>query len=123
MNRAERRQKEREEQKLQEAYRRGERNRATAADLQTMLDTGFSRGFREAGWPIIKSCYAGICIMLHDEFGFGQKRCFKAIEQLDKKIVLAMCNQDLADETLAKAGISLNLDDVFERVSEREADA
>ena len=91
-------------------------NGITPKDLEEEFQRGRETGFREAAEPIIKSCYAGICIALHDEFGFGESRCFRAIKAVDEKIVWALNHQELVEETLEKTGLTLQLDEPFERV-------
>ena len=94
------------------------RNGITPKDLEEEFQRGREAGFKEAAMPIIKSCYAGICIALHDEFGFGGKRCFRAIKAVDEKIVWAIDHSELADEVLEKSGLTLILDEPFERVQQ-----
>ena len=91
-------------------------NGITPKDLEEEFQRGREIGFKEAAEPILKSCYAGICIALHDEFGFGENRCYRAIKAVDKKIVWALNHQELVEETLEKTGLRLQLDEPFERV-------
>ena len=91
-------------------------NGITPKDLQDEFQRGRETGFKEAAEPIIKSCYAGICIALHDEFGFGENRCYRAIKAVDEKIVWALNHQELVEETLEKTGLTLQLVEPFERV-------
>lgn len=91
-------------------------NGITPKDLEDEFHRGREIGFKEASLPILKSCYAGICIALHDEFGFGESRCFRAIKAVDEKIVWALNHQELVEEVLQKTGLSLQLDEPFERV-------
>ena len=91
-------------------------NGITPKDLEDEFQRGRETGFKEAAEPIIKSCYAGICIALHDEFGFGRNRCYRAIKAVDEKIICALNHQELVEETLEKTGLILQLDEPFERV-------
>ena len=91
-------------------------NGITPKDLEEEFQRGREIGFKEAAEPIIKSCYAGICIALHDEFGFGESRCFRAIKAVDEKIIWVLNHQELVEETLEKTGLTLQLDEPFERV-------
>ena len=92
-------------------------NGITADDLQKEYERGRADGFKDASWPIIKSCYAGICVALHDKFGFGQQRCLRALKAVDENILYALNHQELVDEMLEKTGIRLNLDEPFDRVA------
>lgn len=91
-------------------------NGITPRDLEEEFQKGRETGFKEAALPIIKSCYAGICLALHDEFGFGENRCYRAVKAVDEKIIWALNHQELVDEVLEKTGLTLQLDEPFERV-------
>ena len=91
-------------------------NGITPEDLKNEYARGVEDGEKEAGLTIVKACYAGICIALHDEFGFGSKRCYKAIRAVDEKVQYALTHYELVDEVLKKTGLILELDEPFERV-------
>lgn len=86
-------------------------NGITQKDVDDAFHEGFNKGFKAAAMPIIKSCIAATGAMLHDEFGFGEQRCYKALRALNEKMVLAIERQDLVDETLKKTGIEVAFDD------------
>ncbi len=88
--------------------------------LQEMFNKGREEGFRDAAEPIIKSCYAGICIALHDEFGFGEEMCFQAIKAVHDKVMWSLGHTELVDEVLEKTGLELNLDEPLEAVRRRD---
>ena len=95
-------------------------NGITPRDLEDEFEKGREEGFKQAAEPIIKCCYAGIILALHDEFGFGENRCFRAIKAVDEKIIWALHHSELADEVLEKTGLELDLDEPFSRVKKRE---
>ncbi len=64
-----------------------EQNGITLEDLDAAREQGRLEGFQQAGLPIIKSCYAGICLALHDEFGFGEERCYRSIKAVGAKLL------------------------------------
>lgn len=97
-----------------------EHNGITAQDLDDAREAGRQEGFKQAAEPIIKCCYAGIILALHDEFGFGENRCFRAIKAVDEKIIWALNHSELCDEVLEKTGLILDLDEPFSRVSKKD---
>lgn len=97
-----------------------EHNGITAQDLDDAREEGRQEGFKQAAEPIIKCCYAGIILALHDEFGFGENRCFRAIKAVDEKIIWALNHSELCDEVLEKTGLILDLDEPFSRVSKKD---
>ena len=97
-----------------------ERNGITLHDLEDEFERGREAGFQAAAMPIIKCCYAGIILALHDVFGFGQERCYRAIKAVDEKTLFSLHHSELADEVMEKTGIKLELDEPFERVQKIE---
>lgn len=97
-----------------------EHNGITAQDLDDAREQGRQEGFKQAAEPIIKCCYAGIILALHDEFGFGENRAFRAIKAVDEKIIWALNHSELCDEVLEKVGLELCLDEPFDRVQKKE---
>ena len=97
-----------------------EHNGITARDLDEAREQGRQEGFKQAAEPIIKCCYAGIILALHDEFGFGENRAFRAIKAVDEKIIWALNHSELCDEVLEKVGLELCLDEPFDRVQKKE---
>ncbi len=91
-------------------------NGITKKDLEDAYNSGMEEGFRQAGMPIIKSCYAGICIALKEQFGFGKERCYRALKAVDEKIIFALNHQELTDEALEKAGIRIDFGQAFDRI-------
>ena len=97
-----------------------EHNGITARDLDEAREQGRQEGFKQAAEPIIKCCYAGIILALHDEFGFGENRAFRAIKAVDEKIIWALNHSELCDEVLEKVGLELCLDEPFDRVQKKD---
>lgn len=85
-------------------------------ELIKAQERGFREGFHQAGQEIVRCCYAGICIALHDEFGFGSERCYRAVKACDEKIKYALHHSELADELIKKAGLKIDWNEPFDRV-------
>lgn len=129
-NRAQRRQMMRQQTQKNKAliadYSKQERvkgliqNGITAKDLEEAFTQGHNEGFMQAGLSVLRCCYAAICIALHDEFGFGESRCFRALKVVDEKVALALNHEELVDEAFEKTGLTLSLDEPFERIQKRE---
>ena len=96
------------------------RNGITVEDLDTAYTKGREEGFRQAAEGIVKCCYAGIVLALHDEFGFGETRCYRALKAVDERIIYALNHSEMVEEVLEKTGLRLDLDDPLERVQLRE---
>lgn len=102
-----------------EVMRKIARNGITVEDVDNAWASGREEGFRQAGETIVKCCYAGIILALHDEFGFDEDQCFKAIKAVDERTIYALNHSEMVEEVLEKTGLQLELDDPLERVQRR----
>lgn len=96
------------------------KNGLTEKDVQQAFEEGRELGFEQAGWNVLKTCYAGLCIALHETFGFGEEECFRAVSATDEKVKWALNHQELVDEVLKKTGLEIEYDDTFDRVKKIE---
>lgn len=100
----------------QKIAERVERNGITERELQDSWEDGRQYGFNQAAWPIIRGCFAGVCIAAHDEFGFDEDQCFRLICKLNDTITYALSHEELVEETLKRTGIEIRLGDALEPV-------
>lgn len=83
----------------------------TQEDLNNEYRRGWDDGYKAKGYELIKAVYAGVCIALHDEFGFGEMRLVRALSAMHKAVALSISEFDMADEVLRKCGITIDLGD------------
>lgn len=95
-----------------------QRNGITLADLQANYDKGFHDGFKKAAEPIVRGCYAGVCLALNDLYGFGHKRCADVLNALDQHITMTLSSVEAIDEVWNRMGLKLDFKDPFERIQE-----
>ena len=93
------------------------KNGITPQDMEKEYHRGYQDGLHAASLPMmIKTCYAAICLALHDEFGFGEDEYFRALTHVDERLLWTLENQELVDEVLEKTGLTIQFDEVFDRV-------
>ena len=80
-------------------------------ELQAEYKRGWGDGYKAKGYELIRAVYAGVCIALHDEFGFGETRLVRALGAMHKAVALSISEYDMADEVLRKCGITIDLGD------------
>lgn len=95
-----------------------QRNGITLADLQANYDKGFHDGFKKAAEPIVRGCYAGVCLALNDLYGFGHKRCLDVLNAMDQHITMTLSSVEAIDEVWNRMGLKLDFKDPFERIQE-----
>ena len=85
-------------------------------DLEREYRKGFDAGFKAAGQPMVKTCYAAACLAAHEKFGFGKKRCLRLLRSLDKHVVDTLTSVEAIEEVYNRVGIHINFNDPFERI-------
>lgn len=93
-----------------------EQSKALQERMAEEFEKGRQAGFKQAGWPIIKCCMAGACLMLSEAFGMDEDEIVRGLNVLHEKIALALTYSELAEDVLDKTGIELQLDDPLEPI-------
>lgn len=128
MNRAQRRAEARRQERLpswlparkEERVKRLMQQGISPQDLVSEYEKGFKEGFTQASIPMVKSCYAAICLALHDLYGFGSKRCMNVLNCVDDKLISTLTSTDAIDEVWEKIGLEINFSEPFDRIEERK---
>lgn len=100
------------------------KNGITVDDLEENYKKGFKAGFKAASEPVVKTCYAAMCLAANELHGFGTKRCKDLLNLVDSKIMYSLTSMEIVDEVWQKLGLHLDFAEVVgERVEEGEKDA
>lgn len=102
---------------LAEARRALTIQKYTDLDLKAAEDRGFSKGYQLAGQEIVKCMYAAICLTLHEQFGFGETRLLRALDDLNHRTWLCIEHQEITDQVYQEIGLRLNFDELSDRVT------
>ena len=94
------------------------KNGITAEDLKREWDKGYSAGFKGAAEPVIRGCYAAICLALNDLHGFGQKRCADILNAVDEHLTMTLTSKEAIDEVYKRMGLKIDFKEPFDRVQE-----
>ncbi len=96
------------------------KNGITTKDLEKAFEDGYKKGYHESNFPVVKTIYACICLVLHQLYGFGGKRCVNVLKALDDAFINQLTSEEAINEALEKANVKLNFDEPFDRVEEIE---
>lgn len=94
------------------------KNGITVKDLRNEWDRGYNAGFKEAAEPVIRGCYAAICLALNDLHGFGQKRCADVLRALDEHLTMSLTSKEAIDEVYKRMGLRIDFKEPFDRIQE-----
>ena len=117
MTRQQRRAKERAEQALAskiEAFRK------TSPLAEETYHQGYSDGWHAACNFAMKTCYAAAVMALHDLEGYSTVRNTRFLRAMDSYVTNTLTSEEIMDEALEKAGVSINFREPFteDRVQE-----
>lgn len=97
------------------------KNGITIKDLEENYNKGYEAGFAVASGPVIKTCYAAVCLALNELHGFGMKRCKDVLNLVDEKILFSLTSMETIEEVWQKIGLQIDFNEVVsDRIMERE---
>ena len=97
------------------------KNGITITDLEENYNKGYEAGFAVASGPVIKTCYAAVCLALNELHGFGMKRCKDVLNLVDEKILFSLTSMETIEEVWQKIGLQIDFNEVVsDRITERE---
>ena len=97
------------------------KNGITIKDLEDNYNKGYEAGFAVASGPVIKTCYAAVCLALNELHGFGMKRCKDVLNMVDEKILFSLTSMETIEEVWQKIGLQIDFNEVVsDRITERE---
>ena len=97
------------------------KNGITIKDLEENYNKGYEAGFAVASGPVIKTCYAAVCLALNELHGFGMKRCKDVLNLVDEKILFSITSMEAIEEVWQKIGLQIDFNEVVsDRITERE---
>lgn len=97
------------------------KNGITIKDLEENYNKGYEAGFAVASGPVIKTCYAAVCLALNELHGFGMKRCKDVLNLVDEKILFSLTSMETIEEVWQKISLQIDFNEVVsDRITERE---
>lgn len=97
------------------------KNGITIKDLEENYNKGYEAGFAVASGPVIKTCYAAVCLALNELHGFGMKRCKDVLNLVDEKILFSLTSMEAIEKVWQKIGLQIDFNEVVsDRITERE---
>jgi len=92
-------------------------NGITMKDLEDNFNLGYKKGFNAAGQPIVKACFAAICLSLNELYGFGTKRCCDVLSRVDQHLLTTLSSEEAIAEVWDRIGLKLEFSEAFDRIS------
>jgi len=101
------------------AFERINRNGITLDDVKKAEDESYQRGVNVGIENTMRTCYAAICLALHELHGFGKERCAKVLNNVDERITMALTSEEAIREVYNEIGLTIEFRDMpGERIRE-----
>lgn len=84
-----------------------QKNGITLDDLKRAEDDGYQRGVQTGIESTMQTCYAAICLALHELHGFGKERCAKVLNSVDEKITMSLTSEETIREVYDTMGLEI----------------
>lgn len=93
------------------------KNGITPRDMDREYERGYHEGFETAITPGYKTMFAAVCIVLHEKYGFGPKRCCSALQAVYDYITQTLTSADATQEVFDKMGLALDFDSPGDKIT------
>lgn len=94
------------------------KNGITVDDLRKEYDKGYRNGFANGSDPVIRTCYAAICLALNDLYGYGSEECQAVLERVDYHVLNTLASQEAIDEVYQRMRLEIDFKESFDRVQD-----
>lgn len=93
-----------------EAFKRISKNGITIEDMHKAEEDAYTKGIRDGKDGTIKTCFAAICLTLHELHGFGRERCSRVLNDVYEKLQFTLTTQDAIQEVYDTIGLQIRFD-------------
>lgn len=90
-----------------EAFQRISRNGITLDDLHRCEDEAYAKGIAAGKDATVRTCFAAICMTLHELHGFGKDRCSAVLNDVYEKLMFALTSEDAIQEVYDTIGLKI----------------
>lgn len=106
-----------------EAFQRISKNGITIDDVHQAEENAYSKGVEVGKNAAVETCFAAICLSLHELHGFGCDECSQVLNDTYERLCYALNSQEAIQEVYDKIGLEIrfNGDLMEEAVAVKEA--
>lgn len=90
-----------------EAFQRISKNGITIEDMHKAETDAYSKGVQDGKDGAVKTCFAAICLTLHELHGFGKERCSKVLNDVYDKLQFTLTSQEAIQEVYDTIGLQI----------------
>lgn len=90
-----------------ETFQRIQRNGITVEDMHRAEEEAYAKGVKEGKDATVRTCFAAICLTLHELHGFGRERCSRVLNDVYDKLMFALTSQEAIQEVYDTVGLQI----------------
>ena len=91
-----------------EAVQRIQRNGITIEDMHRSEQEAYAQGVNAGKDATVRTCFAAICMTLHEMYGFGKDRCSNVLNDVYEKLTMALTSEDAIQEVYDTIGLEIH---------------
>lgn len=91
-----------------EAFQRISKNGITIEDMHKAETDAYNKGISDAKDETVRTCFAAICLTLHEMHGFGKERCSKVLNDVYDKLCFTLTSADAIQEVYDTMGLEIS---------------
>ena len=95
----------------EEAFQRIQRNGITIEDMYKAEEEAYAKGIEAGKEATVRTCFAAVCMTLHEMHGFGKERCMKVLNDVYDKLTMALTSEDAIQEVYDDIGLEIKFSD------------
>ena len=95
----------------QAAFERIQKNGITVEDMYNAETEAYSQGVQAGKDATVRTCFAAICMTLHEMYGFGKDRCSKVLNDVYDKLTMALTSEEAIQEVYDTMGLEIHFSD------------
>lgn len=95
----------------QAAFERIQKNGITIEDMYNAENDAFAKGVKSGKEATVRTCFAAVCMTLHEMYGFGKDRCSKVLNDVYDKLTMALTSEDAIQEVYDTMGLEIHFSD------------
>lgn len=92
----------------QAAFERIQKNGITIEDMYNAETEAYSQGVQAGKDAAVRTCFAAICMTLHEMYGFGKDRCSKVLNDVYDKLTMALTSEEAIQEVYDTMGLEIH---------------
>lgn len=91
-----------------EAFQRIAKNGITIEDMHKAEEDAYSKGVKDGKDETARTCFAAICLTLHEMYGFGKERCSNVLNDVYDKLCFTLTSVDAIQEVYDTMGLEIS---------------